>query len=143
MHLVLKETPPNPEVWEDSVPNRYEDRENKWASAAIPGALFQAVVDTSHPLGYGFSDRYFTLKIGAETYAYLEKGWNVDYLQEAPLSLGFSGWEAKRKVENSLVTGVEQIGRGRVIYLVDDPLYRAFWQQGEFLFANAVFFGGL
>ena len=143
VHLVVKETLPKGANQRDSMPTRYENRSLNGASSSIPGALFQAVIDPSHPVGFGFSDRYFTLKIGAQAYAYLENGWNVALLTEDPLTLGFAGWEARKKVKNSLVAGVEQIGRGRGIYLIDDPLYRAFWQQGQLLFANAVFFGGL
>jgi hypothetical protein len=40
------------------------------------------------------------------------------------------------------VFGVEEQGRGAMIYLVDNPLYRAFWHQGHFLFANAIFLAG-
>jgi len=31
------------------------------------------------------------------------------------------------------------MGRGQVVYLIDNPLYRGFWEQGKLLFANAVF----
>ena len=29
-----------------------------------------------------------------------------------------------------------------VVYLVDDPLFRSFWQNGKLLFSNAVFMVG-
>jgi len=31
------------------------------------------------------------------------------------------------------------MGRGQVIYLIDNPLYRGFWEQGKLLMANALF----
>ena len=40
------------------------------------------------------------------------------------------------------VFGVENMGRGRVIYLADNPLFRAFWYNGKLLFGNAVFIVG-
>ena len=29
-----------------------------------------------------------------------------------------------------------------IAYMVDDPLFRGFWENGKFLFSNAVFFVG-
>ncbi|MBK7406647.1 MAG: zinc carboxypeptidase [Saprospirales bacterium] len=144
VNLVAKESPYGDEIPEgDQVPLRYEDRGRNWASSSIPGALVQAVIDNSHPIGFGFSDRYFSLKTTTQAYAYLDKGWNVAYLKEDPLTLGFVGSEAKKKIENTLVLGTERVGRGAVVYLVDDPLFRAFWKDGQLLFANALFFGRL
>jgi hypothetical protein len=31
------------------------------------------------------------------------------------------------------------MGRGEVIYLSDDVLFRSFWENGKLLFSNAVF----
>ena len=36
----------------------------------------------------------------------------------------------------------QTIGRGSVIYMVDDPLFRSFWENGKLLFSNAVFIVG-
>jgi hypothetical protein len=37
---------------------------------------------------------------------------------------------------------MEEKGAGAVIYLVDNPLFRSFWENGKFAFCNAVFFAG-
>jgi hypothetical protein len=39
-----------------------------------------------------------------------------------------------------LIFGVEKAGAGSVIYMVDNPLFRGFWENGKLFFANAVFF---
>jgi hypothetical protein len=41
-----------------------------------------------------------------------------------------------------LIFGVEDMGRGEVIYMADDPLFRSFWENGKLLFCNAVFLVG-
>jgi hypothetical protein len=38
--------------------------------------------------------------------------------------------------------GVQTMGRGSVVYLADDPLFRGFWYNGQLLFSNAVFMVG-
>jgi len=41
-----------------------------------------------------------------------------------------------------LVFGVEHKGRGQVVYLIDNPLFRGFWESGKLIFANALFMVG-
>jgi hypothetical protein len=42
-------------------------------------------------------------------------------------------------MKNTLVFGVDNQGRGSVIYMVDNPLFRGFWENGKLFFANALF----
>ncbi len=63
------------------------------------------------------------------------------YLQKDPnIVAGFVGSEAKEKLKNSLTFGIEQMGKGSLIYFVDNPLFRAFWENGKLFFVNAIFF---
>ncbi|MDX1627334.1 MAG: M14 family metallopeptidase [Fulvivirga sp.] len=119
---------------------KYEKEERDRLSASIFGAIFRVKMDNTHPLAYGYKSAYFTLKTSSARYAFLERGGNVGVIQGAaqPVS-GFAGYQAVEKLEDSLVFGVEDKGRGQVVYLVDNPLFRAFWENGKLLFSNAVF----
>jgi hypothetical protein len=55
---------------------------------------------------------------------------------------GFVGIKAQENFRESMVFGVESMGRGTVVYLADNPLFRAFWRNGKLLFGNAVFIVG-
>jgi hypothetical protein len=55
---------------------------------------------------------------------------------------GFAGFQSKQKINNGMLLGVQSLGRGSVVYLVDDPLFRSFWENGKLLFSNAVFMVG-
>ena len=106
----------------------------------ITGAIFKTKVDNTHPLAYGYDDHYFTLKLGNKAYAYLDKG-TVVYLEEKnarPIA-GFAGSEAQEKIAETLVFGAEEHGKGQIIYMVDNPLFRGFWENGKLFFANALF----
>jgi hypothetical protein len=37
---------------------------------------------------------------------------------------------------------VQSHGQGRITYLVENPLTRGFWHNGQLLMSNAVFFVG-
>ncbi|MFZ6014155.1 MAG: M14 metallopeptidase family protein [Bacteroidota bacterium] len=122
---------------------KYDEAERKQLSEAIFGAIYKIQLDKSHPLGFGLRDTYFTLKTGEQRFAFLENGWNVGVIKgKAKPIQGFAGFKANKKLENSLVFGVEEKGAGEVIYLVDNPLFRSFWENGKMIFANAVFMVG-
>jgi hypothetical protein len=121
---------------------RYEDAERKQLSDYITGAIYKVSMDRSHPLGYGMRDGYFTLKTDRVHFAYLESGWNVGVLKNGKPVQGFAGANMSSKLSNSLIFGVEDKGRGKVVYMVDNPLFRCFWENGKMLFSNAVFMVG-
>jgi len=118
----------------------YEDLERDRIKGSITGAIFKTKIDNSHPLGFGYGDTYFTLKQGASSYKYLENGYNVVRLDNNAAYSGFTGSKATNNLTKSLIFGEENIGRGSVIYMIDNPLFRAFWDNGKLFFANALFY---
>ncbi|MCD9016214.1 zinc carboxypeptidase [Fulvivirgaceae bacterium QH1ED-6-2] len=122
---------------------RFETVERRDISNVISGAIYKLQLDNSHPLAFGLSPVYYSLKTNELHYAYLEHGWNVGILPgKARPVQGFAGARANQRVTNSLVFGVEERRRGNIVYLADNPLFRSFWEDGKMLFANAVFVVG-
>jgi len=31
------------------------------------------------------------------------------------------------------------MGKGNIVYMADDPIFRSFWENGKLLLANAIF----
>lgn len=130
------------EFREKGVLDPYGDTERKQLSDAISGAIYKVTLDRTHPLSFGLGDTYYSLKTNELRFGYLENGWNVGVIKgKAKPVQGFAGARINTRLENSLAIGAEQKGRGNVIYLVDNPLFREFWENGKMLFANAVFMG--
>jgi hypothetical protein len=122
---------------------RYEDAERKQISESISGAIYKVSLDKSHPLAFGLRGFYYTLKTNELRFGYLTDGWNVGVIKgKAKPVQGFAGYKANQKIDNSLVFGVEEKGQGEIVYLVDNPLFRCFWENGKMIFANAVFMVG-
>lgn len=117
----------------------YADRTRAGLTENISGAVFRTRVDASHPLGFGMGRGYFSLRRNSTGYEYLEDGWNVGVVEAGSRLSGKVGSEAREGVEESLAFGAQDMGRGSVIYLLDDPLFRAFWYEGRLLMGNAVF----
>ncbi len=119
----------------------YADRERESIKNLITGSIVRTKLDTTHPMAFGYDDTYLSLKLSNDSFSYLEKGYNVAYLEQNPeIVSGFAGSEAKKNIKSSMTFGEEPMGRGSFIYMVDNPLFRAFWENGKLFFVNALFF---
>jgi len=117
----------------------YAKNERERISDFITGAIFKTKVDNTHPLAFGYGESYFTLKLGSNAYNYLEDGFTVSYLEDAKAVSGFAGYRAVKNIQDTLVFGEHRLGNGSMIYMVDNPMFRAFWENGKLFFANAIF----
>ncbi len=118
----------------------YGNRDRDAIRSNVPGAIFKVDMDNTHPLGYGLDKYYFTLKLNDVLYKYMgDDGWNVGTIKKNAYVAGFVGQKAKEKIKDGLLFGVQNWGRGSIVYLADDPLFRSFWENGKLLFGNAVF----
>jgi hypothetical protein len=120
----------------------FGDRERSGLVNSIPGAIYKISLDNTHPLAFGYPNFYYSLKLDAQTYSFLEDGWNVGYIKKDNYVTGFAGVNTKKKIQDGTLFGVEDMGRGTVVYLADNPLFRSFWENGKLLFSNAVFLVG-
>ena len=117
----------------------YADSEREGIKNLITGAIFKAKIDNTHPLAFGYTDDYFTLRLSGNAYDYIKGGDNVVRIEDNTVVSGFAGSKTIESQKKSLVFGVENIGRGSIIHMTDNPLFRAFWDNGKLFFANALF----
>ncbi|GGH02283.1 peptidase M14 [Polaribacter pacificus] len=118
---------------------KYDEKERERIQSSITGAIFKTVVDNTHPLAFGYSDSYFSLKLGSTSYKYLKNGNNVVRLKDNQPVSGFAGHKTLDNLTDTLIFGEDSLGRGSVIYMVDNPLFRSFWDNGKLFFVNALF----
>ena len=128
---------------EDSISDNltpFSERERESVSDLITGSIFKSTLDNSHPLAFGYGKNYFSLKLSGTSYNYLKEGYNVGYFKEDTKNVsGYAGSKARKEVPKSLLFGEEPMGNGSIIYMVDNPLFRSFWENGKLFVANAVF----
>lgn len=117
----------------------YSDRYRKSLNHSLSGAILKSTVDNTHPMAWGMNDTYFTLKTQDAVFQSPKDGWLVSKASSPLEYKGFIGASLIKKLEGSPVVSVEEKGKGLVIYLPDNPLFRGFWVNGHFLFANALF----
>lgn len=117
----------------------YEGEERRSIANAIPGAIIKNKLDTSHPLSFGLGEDYFSLKTNRYQYKLLKGAYNVAATPKNVESYGFIGSNFRKGLPETISFAVENKGRGSVIYMVDNPLFRGFWINGQQLFSNALF----
>ena len=121
----------------------YDKRDRDALRSSVPGAIFRLNLDDTHPLGFGMPGYYYSLKLSDDIYDYLgDNGWNVGTVKKDAYVSGFAGQKSREKIKDGLLLGVQSMGRGSVIYMVDDPVFRSFWENGKLLLSNAVFMVG-
>ncbi|HEV3415113.1 MAG TPA: M14 metallopeptidase family protein [Puia sp.] len=126
-----------------SLLRRYSDRQREEVVNSVPGAIYRVELDNTYPLAFGYPDHYYTLKQDLNVYEFFkEGGWNVGVIRKDNYVSGFSGNKAKEHLKDGLIFGVQDFGRGKVVYMADDPLFRSFWENGKLFVCNAVFLVG-
>ncbi|HLU90217.1 MAG TPA: hypothetical protein VKZ51_10330, partial [Cyclobacteriaceae bacterium] len=118
----------------------YQERERQAISGQVLGAVFEVVMDTTHALGFGTKGKYYALKQNEKRYGYLKEGVNAGIIPSMDQHrTGFIGYKAKLDIDNSLAFGIEVQEKGKIIYMVDNPIFRGFWEGGKLVLANAIF----
>ncbi|MCH7402631.1 M14 family zinc carboxypeptidase [Belliella kenyensis] len=121
----------------------YTDRERMGISTSAAGAIFEVKLDPTYPLNFGMGNKYYTLKNNGRRYAYLNDGVNAGIIPSLDsYRFGFIGNKLKPQMKESMVYGVEYQGRGQIVYMVDNPMFRSFWEAGKLFMANAIFVVG-
>lgn len=121
----------------------YDQIDNYSRSLFIPGGVFMSELELSHPMAFGFyREKLPVFKRGTVLIEPSESKFaNVGVYAEEPL---VSGWISKANLEamkGASTIRVNSLGRGRIVSLVDDPNFRAFWYGTNKLMMNAIFFG--
>ena len=135
----LKSKTANTNLTEEKI--LYKDQRRNRVNNMISGAIFKVELDNSHPMAFGYSKDYYSLKIGSSSYELLKKGYNVGVIKDNPKPVsGYSGKKALLKLDNTMIFGHEKFGKGNLVYFADNPLFRSFWENGKLFLVNSIFF---
>ena len=128
----------------DSVQNvSFENKDLQSGAQYIGGAIFEANVDRSHPINFGYKNdklalfRNSTLFIKADKKSYNNP---IQYTSN-PLLSGYVSKENSKLIKNTVPFKVQKLGRGKVIVFTDNTNFRAFWFGTNKLLMNTIFFG--
>ncbi len=109
----------------------------------IGGAIFQAALDRSHPINFGYKKS--SLPLFRNTTIFLQPddraANNPILYQKDPLLAGYISKENLNVLSGSSAFKTGRLGLGRVSYFTDNTNFRAFWYGTNKLMMNAIFFG--
>ncbi|MBK7939527.1 MAG: hypothetical protein IPJ82_21660 [Lewinellaceae bacterium] len=118
-----------------------EDR----AAQRMPGAIFEAELDLTHPLCFGYERNRLPMFLGDTLFVEASRNPYATpvLFTNSPLLAGYIHPKQKPLPANAAAVVVGGVGEGRVICFAGDPNFRAFWYGTNRMFANAIFFGNL
>ena len=119
----------------------YEERNSYYGKKRIPGAALYANIDTSHPLAFGMKSHLYDLKFGSSAFEPSTSLESVGKYVENVSRLLASGYASKENLNHlagKTFAAVDRIGKGKVIYLLDNTQYRMFWKGPSRMMQNAV-----
>jgi hypothetical protein len=121
-----------------SAPISYGNQERDQISDAIIGAIYPCKLDNSNPMAFGYN-HYYTLRQGASVYE-MEGKPVFELEKDAKAVNGFVGARVQKQQSEADIAGAVQYGRGTVVYLIDNPLFRGFWESGKLMVVNSIYF---
>ena len=120
----------------------YSSKDDYEAAKIIGGAIFTADLDTSHPLGFGYSDRsiYLHKNISEPVLPTENPFGTVIAYSDDPVFSGFVSDENRDALAGTPSLIAERSGAGSIILFADNPNFRGYWYGTNKLFLNALFF---
>lgn len=119
----------------------WQEREDRRAEDNIPGAMFKATIDTTHPLAAGVGEWVGVLKDGDDTLRVSENGSVVARFDEDPFIGGYASERNRERIGGTPFMTYHSVGRGGVICISDDVSIRGFMHGAMRLVLNAIVFG--
>lgn len=122
---------------------RYQDKELLAGKQRIAGAIYQAELDLSHPLTFGLtSNRLPVFKNSTSLLQPSHKPFvNVALYSEQPQLAGYTAAEYLPRIKQSAVLLAHNAGKGRVIAMTDNPVFRGYFYGSSRLLVNALYLG--
>lgn len=124
----------------------FEFRDELRGAQVIGGAIFEADIDLSHPVNFGY--HHSKLPLFRNTSLFIRPDSigtykNAIQYTRNPLMSGYISKENLKAIGSTIPFKTGNLGKGKVIVFTDDTNFRAFWYGTNKLLANAIFFGKL
>ncbi|WP_439132555.1 M14 family zinc carboxypeptidase [Polaribacter sp.] len=121
----------------------FENRSLQSGAQVIGGAIFEANIDRSHPINFGYKNDKIALFRNSTMFitAHKDSYQNPIQYTEKPLLSGYISKENAKVIPNTVPFKAQRFGRGKVIVFTDNTNFRAFWFGTNKLLMNTIFFG--
>ncbi|MHA8089344.1 M14 family zinc carboxypeptidase [Aquirufa antheringensis] len=115
----------------------YAMRERAELSNTTSGNMLQVELEKTHPLAFRINDTSIYILNQVSDFVKLPKDFTpVLKTSSKPNIMGFVGANKKAQLANSLMLGVKEVDKGKIIWFGFNPLFRAIPNQGQTIFEN-------
>ena len=120
----------------------FEQSRNFNGAQVIGGAIFEAKLDRSHPINFGYKNDRLPMFRNTRVFV---KPDSVSYRNpiqytDRPLLSGYISEENLEQLKGTVPFQSQRMGRGKVMVFTDNTNFRAFWYGTNKLLMNAIFF---
>lgn len=121
----------------------FEQRENLQGAQVTSGAIFEATIDRSHPICFGYKNPTLALFKSDNLYVspHSQSYKNPIRYTVNPLLSGYISKENLKLLKSSVPFQAQRLGEGSVLVFTDNTNFRGFWYGTNKLLMNAIFFG--
>lgn len=120
----------------------FEDKSEFQSAQRIKGAIFEAKIDRSHPINYGYKNDNIALFRNTNLFIKPDKDSYNNPIQytKKPLLSGYISKQNLDSLSNSVPLQIKRLGKGKIVAFTDNTNFRAFWYGTNKLMMNAIFF---
>jgi len=113
------------------------------ASREVPGTIYEAVADLTHPLFYGYTNDHIPVYKDNSIVQNIKQLNVLNYpakYSPSPLLAGYSPTGFEDNVTGTPTCAAFQYRQGRVIAAYNNPVFRGYWRGSNKFLANSIFF---
>ena len=120
----------------------FAQKENHFGAQVIGGAIFEAKLDLSHPINFGYKNK--NISLFRNTTIFMDQD-NISYnnpiiYSENPLLSGYISKENLEIIKSTVPFKTGPYKKGQVTCFSDNTNFRAFWYGTNKLLMNAIYF---
>ena len=120
----------------------FEEKRSYFGAQAIGGAIFNAKIDRTHPINFGFKNSSISLFRNSTIFIEADKDSynNPIIYSDSPLLSGYISKENLDNLKSTVPLKIDKVNKGRIISITDNTNFRAFWYGTNKLLVNAIYF---
>jgi len=120
----------------------FGERKNHFGAQVIGGAIFEAKLDLSHPINFGYKNK--NISLFRNTTIFMDQD-DISYnnpiiYSENPLLSGYISKENLELIKSTVPFKTGAYKKGQVTCFTDNTNFRAFWYGTNKLLMNAIYF---
>jgi len=120
----------------------FDQKSNFQGAQVVGGAIFNSKIDRSHPINFGTLGNELPVFRNSTMFMEADKDSYNNPVQytDSPLLSGYISMTNLDSLKGTSAVKIQRLGRGRIVGIVNNTAFRAFWFGTNKLLLNSIFF---